>query len=95
MGSGTYTMLLSSTPHHHLRGTRLWSRKGKQNSCSKDRGGDEEPPMAQVQVTGQSVVTSFLMTFPNKYSSAITKSLKNKLLKLIATWTDCQKYNAQ
>lgn len=62
-----YTMLLFN-PTSPSQGEGPDSGAGKVSGTHVPKmGGGEEPPTAQVQVTGQSVVTSFLMTFPNKY----------------------------
>lgn len=49
-------------PQHYHKAISLenfsGSKEGKQNPHSKDRGGDEEPPIAWAQLKGQLVVTS-------------------------------------
>lgn len=51
-----------STPHYYLKAMSLvqllvW--EGKHNAHARDRGGDEEPLVAQVQLKSQIEITSW------------------------------------
>lgn len=63
------------------------SHEGKQNTHSKDRGRNEEPPIAQVQLQGQTVVTS------SHPPTLFQRDFKVKIVFMILLWFICLFYS--